>query len=109
MVFTPGCVCPLLASVRVFRVKGLVYIRRYVVLTAFVFYLLIVTCITMPKKLSDLSSEEKQQQDVVQLFASEDELDENSEKPTTRSVSNHSNTAPITGNGPGNGPWEKKG
>lgn len=58
----------------------------------------------MPTNESYSSSEEEQQQDVVQLFASEDELDENSERPTTRSVSNQSNTAPITGNEPGKGP-----
>lgn len=60
------------------------------------------------KILSDSSSEEEQQQDVVQLFASEDELDENSERPTTRSVSNQSNTAPITGNEPGKGPGKNE-
>lgn len=70
-------------------------------LTALVF--LIVTCLTRLKKhLSD--SEEEQQQIVVQLFASEDELDQYSERLTTRSVPNQSNTAPITGNGPGKGP-----
>uniref|UniRef100_K1QNS8 Uncharacterized protein n=1 Tax=Magallana gigas TaxID=29159 RepID=K1QNS8_MAGGI len=42
------------------------------------------------------------------LLLIEDELDDNSEKPTTRSVSNQSKTAPITGNRPGNGPGENK-
>lgn len=42
------------------------------------------------------------------FFASKDELDENSERPNTRSVANQSNTAPITGNGPGKGPMNKK-
>lgn len=71
-------------------------------LTALVF--LIVTCLTRLKNLSDSNSEEEQQQIAVQLFASEDELDEYSERLTTRSVPNQSNTAPITGNGPGKGP-----
>lgn len=56
--------------------------------------------------MSDSSSEEEQQKIVVQLFASEDELDEYSEILTTRSVPNQSNTAPITGNVLGNGPGE---
>lgn len=50
---------------------------------------LLVTCLT--KNLSDSCSKEKQ------LFDSEEELDEISERPTTRNVSNQSNTAPITG------------
>lgn len=52
---------------------------------------LLVTCLTIPKHLSHSCSKEKQ------LFDSEEELDEISERPTTRNVSNQSNTAPITG------------
>lgn len=52
---------------------------------------LLVTCLTIPKNLSHSCSKEKQ------LFDSEEELDEISERPTTRNVSNQSNTAPITG------------
>lgn len=52
---------------------------------------LLVTCLTIPKNLSHSCSKEKQ------LFDSEEELDEISERPTTRNVSNKSNTAPITG------------
>lgn len=50
---------------------------------------LLVTCLTIPKNLSHSCSKEKQ------LFDSEEELDEISERPrTTRNVSNKSNTAP---------------
>lgn len=52
---------------------------------------LLVTCLTIPKNLSHSCSKEKQ------LFDSEEELDEISERPTARNVSNQSNTAPITG------------
>lgn len=52
---------------------------------------LLVTCLTIPKNLSHSCSKEKQ------LFDSEEELDEISERPTTRNVSNQSNTASITG------------
>jgi hypothetical protein len=56
----------------------------------------------MHKDLSESSSDEEQNADIVQLFASEEELDENVERLNTRSVAN--NSAPSTSNGPGKGP-----
>lgn len=64
---------------------------------------LLVTCLTIPKNLSHSCSKEKQ------LFDSEEELDEISERPrTTRNVSNQSNTAPITGQTKVRGKFKKK-
>lgn len=64
---------------------------------------LLVTCLTIPKHLSHSCSKEKQ------LFDSEEELDEISERPrTTRIVSNKSNTAPITGQTKVRGKFKKK-
>lgn len=63
---------------------------------------LLVTCLTIPKNLSHSCSKEKQ------LFDSEEELDEISERPTTRNVSNQSNTAPITGQAKVRGKIKKK-
>lgn len=63
---------------------------------------LLVTCLTIPKHLSHSCSKEKQ------LFDSEEELDEISERPTTRNVSNQSNTAPITGQAKVRGKIKKK-
>lgn len=63
---------------------------------------LLFTCLTIPKKLSHSCLEEKQ------LFDSEEELDEISERSTTRNVSNQSNTAPITGQAKVGGKIKKK-
>ena len=56
----------------------------------------------MPKDLSESSSDEEQNADIVQLFASEEELDENAERPKVN------NSAPSTCNGPGKGPGKKQ-
>jgi hypothetical protein len=46
---------------------------------------------------SQSSSDEEQNADIVQLFASEEELDENAERPNTRSVANNSLPVPAPG------------
>lgn len=53
----------------------------------------------MPRNLSDSSSEEEQNADIVQLFASEDEVLETpqTDRPNTRSVVDPSGALPIMG------------
>lgn len=65
----------------------------------------------MPRNLSDSSSEEEQNADIVQLFASEDEVLETpqTDRPNTRSaVAPSGSIGGTTNNGPGKGPGKNK-
>lgn len=65
----------------------------------------------MPRNLSDSSSDEKQNADNVQLFASEDEVLETrqTDRPNTRSaVAPSGSIGGTTNNGPGKGAGKNK-